>query len=31
MLGKRIRLERIIDRNSKKTVLLPLDHGAGMG
>ncbi len=31
MLGKRIRLERIIDRNSGKTVILPLDHGAGMG
>ncbi|MBU1089793.1 2-amino-3,7-dideoxy-D-threo-hept-6-ulosonate synthase [Patescibacteria group bacterium] len=31
MHGKKIRLERIIDRNSKKTVLLPLDHGAGMG
>jgi fructose-bisphosphate aldolase / 2-amino-3,7-dideoxy-D-threo-hept-6-ulosonate synthase len=31
MLGKPIRLERIIDRNTGKTVLLPLDHGAGMG
>lgn len=31
MFGKKIRLERILDRNSKKTVLLPLDHGAGMG
>lgn len=31
MLGKKIRLERIIDRNTGKTVILPLDHGAGMG
>ena len=31
MLGKPIRLERIIDRNTGKTVILPLDHGAGMG
>jgi len=31
MHGKKIRLERIIDRNSRKTVILPLDHGAGMG
>ena len=31
MLGKNIRLERIIDRNSGRTVILPLDHGAGMG
>ena len=30
-LGKPIRLERIIDRNTGKTVILPLDHGAGMG
>lgn len=31
MLGKSIRLERIIDRNTGKTVILPMDHGAGMG
>lgn len=31
MLGKKIRLERILDRNTQKTVLLPLDHGAGLG
>ncbi len=31
MLGKAIRLERILDRNTGKTVILPLDHGAGMG
>jgi fructose-bisphosphate aldolase / 2-amino-3,7-dideoxy-D-threo-hept-6-ulosonate synthase len=31
MLGKQIRLERILDRDSKKTVLVPVDHGAGMG
>lgn len=29
--GKKIRLERILDRTTKRTVLLPLDHGAGMG
>ncbi len=31
MLGKKIRLERIVDRNSKKTVTVPLIHGVGMG
>jgi len=31
MLGKRIRLERIFDRNTKKTIIVPMDHGAGMG
>jgi len=31
MLGKKIRLERILDRNSNRTVILPMDHGAGMG
>ncbi|MFH1481859.1 MAG: 2-amino-3,7-dideoxy-D-threo-hept-6-ulosonate synthase [Pseudomonadota bacterium] len=31
MLGKKIRMERIIDRNTKKTVLAPLIHGVGMG
>ncbi|MDP2970465.1 MAG: fructose-bisphosphate aldolase, partial [Deltaproteobacteria bacterium] len=31
MIGKRIRLERIIDRNSGKTVIIPMDHGVTMG
>lgn len=31
MLGKSIRLQRIINRNTGKTVILPMDHGAGMG
>ncbi|HUU81834.1 MAG TPA: fructose-bisphosphate aldolase, partial [Acidobacteriota bacterium] len=31
MLGKRIRMERIMDRNTKKTVMVPLTHGVAMG
>lgn len=31
MIGKEIRLERIIDRNSGKTVIVPMDHGITMG
>ena len=31
MIGKLIRLERITDRNSGKTVILPMDHGFTMG
>jgi predicted phospho-2-dehydro-3-deoxyheptonate aldolase len=31
MLGKRIRMERVMDRNTKKTVMVPLIHGVGMG
>lgn len=31
MVGKRIRLERIIDRNSGKTVIVPMDHGVTVG
>jgi len=31
MIGKKIRLERIIDRNSGKTVIVPMDHGATVG
>ncbi len=31
MLGKIIRMERIIDRNSRKTVIVPMDHGITMG
>jgi predicted phospho-2-dehydro-3-deoxyheptonate aldolase len=31
MIGKEIRLERIIDRNSHKTVIIPMDHGVTVG
>jgi predicted phospho-2-dehydro-3-deoxyheptonate aldolase len=31
MLGKSIRMERVINRNTKKTVMVPLIHGVGMG
>jgi len=31
MIGKMIRLERIIDRNSYKTVIIPMDHGVTVG
>jgi len=31
MIGKQIRLERIIDRNSHKTVIIPMDHGVTIG
>jgi len=31
MVGKQIRLERIIDRNSRKTVIIPMDHGVTVG
>ncbi len=31
MIGKKIRLERIINRNSGRTVIVPMDHGATMG
>ena len=31
MVGKRIRMERIIDRNSGKTVIIPMDHGVTLG
>ncbi len=31
MIGKKIRLERIIDRNSGKTVIVPMDHGVSVG
>ncbi len=30
-IGKEIRKERIIDRNSKRTVIVPMDHGISMG
>jgi fructose-bisphosphate aldolase/2-amino-3,7-dideoxy-D-threo-hept-6-ulosonate synthase len=31
MIGKAIRMERIIDRNSQKTVIVPMDHGVTVG
>jgi predicted phospho-2-dehydro-3-deoxyheptonate aldolase len=31
MIGKMIRLERIIDRNSRRTVIIPMDHGVTVG
>jgi predicted phospho-2-dehydro-3-deoxyheptonate aldolase len=31
ILGKRIRLERIINRNSGRTVVVPMDHGVTVG
>lgn len=31
MIGKQIRLERVMDRNTKMTVQVPLVHGVGMG
>lgn len=30
-IGKRIRLERIIDRKTKRTVIIPMDHGMSEG
>jgi len=31
MRGKGIRLERIMNRNTKKTVIVPMDHGVSNG
>jgi class I fructose-bisphosphate aldolase len=31
MIGKQIRLERIINRNTRKTVIVPMDHGISLG
>src|SRR5512136_305885 len=31
MRGKEIRLERIIDRNTRKTIIVPMDHGVTNG
>ncbi|MBN1521486.1 MAG: class I fructose-bisphosphate aldolase family protein [Candidatus Aureabacteria bacterium] len=31
MIGKAIRLERIINRNNRKTVIVPMDHGVTVG
>jgi fructose-bisphosphate aldolase/2-amino-3,7-dideoxy-D-threo-hept-6-ulosonate synthase len=30
-VGKRIRLDRIMDRNTKRTVIIPMDHGITVG
>ena len=30
-IGKKIRLERIINRETKKTVIVPIDHGLTVG
>ncbi|MDD1715922.1 MAG: 2-amino-3,7-dideoxy-D-threo-hept-6-ulosonate synthase [Methanolinea sp.] len=31
MRGKEIRLERIMDRNTRKTIIVPMDHGVSSG
>lgn len=31
MIGKQIRMERIINRKSRKTVIVPVDHGVSVG
>lgn len=31
MIGKQIRLERIVNRNTGRTVIIPMDHGVTMG
>jgi len=31
MVGKRIRMERIMDRDTSKTVIIPMDHGVTVG
>jgi predicted phospho-2-dehydro-3-deoxyheptonate aldolase len=31
MIGNKIRLERIIDRNSHRTLIIPMDHGVTVG
>lgn len=31
MIGKKIRLERIINRNTQKTIIIPMDHGVTVG
>jgi len=30
-IGKRIRIDRIMDRNTRKTVIIPMDHGLTVG
>jgi len=31
MIGKKIRIERILDRNTRRTVIVPMDHGVTVG
>ena len=31
MIGKRIRLQRIINRNNMRTIIVPMDHGVTVG
>jgi fructose-bisphosphate aldolase/2-amino-3,7-dideoxy-D-threo-hept-6-ulosonate synthase len=31
MIGKAIRLERIVNRNTRRTIIIPMDHGMGAG
>ena len=31
MIGKQIRLQRIMDRNTGRTVIIPMDHGVTVG
>ena len=31
IIGKSLRLERIMNRNTKKTVIVPMDHGVSEG
>ena len=31
VLGKTVRLERILNRKSRKTVIIPMDHGTTVG
>ena len=31
IIGKKIRLERIMNRNTGKTVIVPMDHGISVG
>ncbi len=31
IIGKQIRMERIMDRNTRKTIIVPLDHGVSVG
>ncbi|HMK15699.1 MAG TPA: fructose-bisphosphate aldolase, partial [Methanomicrobiales archaeon] len=31
MIGKEIRIERIINRNTGRAVIIPMDHGFSLG
>ena len=31
IIGKNVRIERILDRKTRKTVIIPMDHGVGAG